>query len=59
MRNIGPHASGKPFVTLECLGHLFGNRWLDGRPAEGTVGLAPRTDGGFTGTRWLLRVLLD
>ena len=41
MRNVGPHASGKPFVTLECLGHLPGNRWLDGRTAEGTVGLAP------------------
>lgn len=40
MRNVGPHASGKPFFTLECLGHLPGNRWLDGRTAEGTVGLA-------------------
>ena len=40
MRNVGPHASGKPFFTLEYLGHLPGNRWLDGRTAEGTVGLA-------------------
>jgi hypothetical protein len=40
-------------ITLECLGgpenvHFF----LDGRTAEGNVGLAPTTGGVFTGTRW-------
>jgi hypothetical protein len=25
---------------------------LDGRTGDGTVGLAPNTDGGFTGTKW-------
>jgi hypothetical protein len=40
-------------ITLECLGgpenvHFF----LDGRTAEGDVGLAPTTGGVFTGTRW-------
>jgi hypothetical protein len=44
--NIGDH------ITLECLGHIPGNRFLDGRTANGTVGLAPNTGGGFTGTRW-------
>jgi hypothetical protein len=40
-------------ITLECLGgpanvHFF----LDGRTAEGNVGLAPTTGGVFTGTFW-------
>jgi hypothetical protein len=39
-------------VVLKCLGHLDGNRWLDGRTLDGTVGLAPTTQGGYTGTKW-------
>ncbi|GJD22204.1 hypothetical protein RIVM261_071600 [Rivularia sp. IAM M-261] len=39
-------------VTLQCLGHLGGDRFLDGRTREGTVGLAPTTRETFTGTRW-------
>jgi hypothetical protein len=39
-------------VVLQCLGDIAGNRWLDGRTGNSTVGLAPETDGGFTGTRW-------
>jgi hypothetical protein len=42
-------------VTLECLGDNAeddGNRYLDGRTREGTVGLATNTGGGFTGTKW-------
>jgi hypothetical protein len=37
---------------LKCLGSVPGNRWLDGRTADGTVGLAPLTTWPFTGTRW-------
>src|SRR5262245_17001858 len=42
-------------VILECLGEnaeTDGNRYLDGRTREGTVGLAAKTGRGFTGTRW-------
>jgi hypothetical protein len=42
-------------VILECLGDhatIDGNRYLDGRTADGTVGLAPKTGRRFTGTRW-------
>jgi hypothetical protein len=37
-------------VELKCLGDIEGPRWLDGRTADGTVGLAPNRS--FTGTRW-------
>jgi hypothetical protein len=39
-------------IHLRCLGTTPGNRWLDGRTADGGVGLAPTTGGVFTGTRW-------
>jgi hypothetical protein len=48
-------------VILECLGddaEKDGNRYLDGRTGDGTVGLAPKTRGRFTGTRWKI-VKLD
>jgi hypothetical protein len=41
-------------VILECLGadaDKDGNRYLDGRTGDGTVGLAP-TIRGFRGTKW-------
>ena len=44
-------------VILECLGNNAekdGNRYLDGRTGDGTVGLAPKTGGRFTGTMWKL-----
>jgi hypothetical protein len=44
-------------VTLECLGHLPGPRFLDGRVLEGSVGLAPHTDPPFTGTWWAVTTL--
>jgi hypothetical protein len=37
---------------FKCLGDIEGNRWLDGRTQDGTVGLAPTTTGGYTGTSW-------
>jgi hypothetical protein len=37
---------------MKCLGDIEGPRWLDGRTADGTVGLAPNTNRPFTGTRW-------
>jgi hypothetical protein len=40
-------------ITLECLtGPANVHFFLDGRTAEGNVGLAPTTGGVFTGTRW-------
>jgi hypothetical protein len=46
-------------VTLACRGD-FHNRdhiFLDGRTRDGSVGLAPSTNGGFTGTKWATAVL--
>ena len=39
-------------VSLRCLGNIPGPRYLDGRTANGTVGLAPNLSPQFTGTRW-------
>jgi hypothetical protein len=39
-------------VALRCLGDIEGPRWLDGRTAHGTVGVAPTTEPPFTGTKW-------
>jgi hypothetical protein len=39
-------------VSLICLGSVPGARYLDGRTADGTVGLAPNADMPFTGARW-------
>jgi hypothetical protein len=40
-------------VALRCEGHLEGNRFLDGRTLDGSVGLVPNTDvPPFTGTWW-------
>lgn len=44
--------SHRSIITLECMGNLQGSRWLDGRTRDGSVGLAPRTGEGYTGTRW-------
>jgi hypothetical protein len=42
-------------VVLECLGDIEGPRFLDGRTADGTVGLAPDTDPSIhSGTYWEL-----
>lgn len=40
-------------VTLQCLGHQPGSRFLDGRTADGSVGLAPSTEPPFVGAVWL------
>jgi hypothetical protein len=39
-------------VSLICLGSVPGARYLDGRTADGTVGLAPNVDVPFAGARW-------
>ena len=40
-------------VSLRCLGNIPGSlRYLDGRTANGTVGLAPNLTPKFTGTKW-------
>ncbi|WP_431676082.1 hypothetical protein [Kitasatospora sp. KL5] len=38
-------------MTLVCQGDVPGNRFLDGRTADGMVGLAPNTNPPFSGTR--------
>jgi hypothetical protein len=50
-----PQFRAGDLVILECLGSNAeedGNRYLDGRTRDGTVGLAPKTGGRFTGTKW-------
>ncbi|MDD4652437.1 MAG: hypothetical protein PHQ34_09420 [Methanothrix sp.] len=37
---------------FKCMGHIDGNRWLDGVTQENRVWLAPTTTGGYTGTSW-------
>ncbi len=37
---------------LKCLGHIEGDRWLDGKTTEGKVDLAPSTESPYTGTSW-------
>jgi len=37
---------------FRCLGHLEGNRWLNGRTVEGAVDLAPNTDLQYSGINW-------
>ncbi|MBV8814757.1 MAG: hypothetical protein JO271_09715 [Verrucomicrobia bacterium] len=46
-------------VSLRCLGNIAGPRYLDGRTANGTVGLAPNMSPEFTGTRWRVVRLSD
>jgi hypothetical protein len=43
-------------VALRCLGDIPGPRWLDGRTADGTVGVAATTEPPFTGTKWEVRL---
>ena len=45
--------SANDIVALRCEGHIEGNRFLDGRTHNDTIGLAPNTDvPPFTGTWW-------
>lgn len=39
-------------VSLRCLGNVKGPRFLDGRTANATVGLAPDLSRKFSGTKW-------
>ena len=39
-------------VSLRCLGNVNGPRFLDGRTANATVGLAPDLSKRFSGTKW-------
>jgi hypothetical protein len=41
-------------VSLISLGSVAGPRYLDGRTADGTAGLAPNADVPFTGATWQL-----
>jgi hypothetical protein len=50
--------STQTVVKLKCLGDVDGPRFLDGRTGDGSVGLAPSTDG-FSGTKWELSVVND
>jgi hypothetical protein len=41
-------------IILEPLGDYPGPQWLDGRMADGTVGLAPNAGEGYPGTWWMV-----
>jgi hypothetical protein len=41
---------------LKCLGQLEKARWLNGISGNGTVGLAPNTNGGYSGTHWQITI---
>jgi hypothetical protein len=47
-----PPLKAGDMVILECVCHKGGNCYLDGRTGDGTVGLAPKTGGDFSGTTW-------
>jgi len=53
------HDAGTDVIRLECLGHVNGDRWLDGRTTETDPGksvrLVPTPDFG-SGTRWKVHV---
>jgi hypothetical protein len=42
-------------VVIECQGEADGARYLDGRTEEAMVGLASKTTGHYSGTRWQVR----
>ena len=44
-------------ITLRCLGHIPGNRFLDGDTVHNVVQLAPAPDDARTGARWRVHVL--
>jgi len=48
-------------MAFECLGDLDNPhfRFLDGRTAHASAGLAPSTDDSFTGTRWEVTTIAD
>jgi len=45
---------GVYYLSATIPSNQTGIVYLDGRITDGTVGLAPSTEGGFTGTRWCL-----
>jgi hypothetical protein len=51
---VTPPFADRDHITLECKGTVPGPRFLDGRTADGTVGLAPSRGVPFTGTKWEL-----
>lgn len=56
---FGSRLNGDAFVFIKCLGSVEGPRWLDGRTQSGSVGLASKVSGNFTGTLWRCRRLPD
>ncbi|MDO5499140.1 MAG: hypothetical protein Q4F67_05585 [Propionibacteriaceae bacterium] len=44
----------KTVISLECQNPIPGPAFLDGAVSTGTVSLAPRTNGVFAGTHWLV-----
>ncbi len=46
-------------ISLECLGHLPGSKFLDGRAGDTSVALTAFTDGQSTGTKWRVHVIND
>jgi hypothetical protein len=50
---VGDLRTGQ-YIALENMGANFNDdyQFLDGRTADGTVGLAPNTDASYSGTKW-------
>ncbi len=46
-------------ISLECLGHLSGSKFLDGRAGNRPVALTAFIDGQSTGTKWRIHVIND
>lgn len=44
-------------ISLQCLGHLSGSNFLDGRAGNKPVALTAMTDGQYTGTKWKIHVI--
>jgi hypothetical protein len=45
---------GGDMISLFCMGNIPGPAWLDGRTADGSVGLAPNLSPPFTGAGWFV-----
>ncbi len=46
-------------ISLQCLGHLSGSNFLDGRAGNKPVALTAMTDGQSTSTKWRIHVISD
>jgi hypothetical protein len=48
---------GNGVIALENQGVINGSKWLDGLLYNGTVNLAPNTEGHYIGTKWRINII--